>query len=366
MSKPKNTAKLVITSIITSIVVVAIIALVFVKFIVPIYNITEDRIYSVLIALFPLLIGFALIQIGVIAGKKNEDDYKDQVDKLPPNAYSDPLMQQPADDPNNPVQAEKEMSLRPEYVEKKVEVETPVVNEVVKEVVKPIPVETIREIPVEVVKLRNDVREVQVVKEVPVEKIVYRDREVPVEIPVIKEVVKEVPVEVIKEVIKEVPVEVIKEVIKEVPVEVIKEVVKEVPVEVEKEVIKEVPVEVEKEVVREVPVAQAEAEPVEETDLTAEQVLDEEFKSAENDAYDLSALYAQGDSNLSEDALTALIGEDYIFPYKLGYLVILPFNDAKESEKISARIKTAFPEAVVTVTTKANGSTPEKMLKAIA
>ena len=99
MSKPKHTAKLVVTSIITSIIVVAIIALVFVKFIVPIYGISEDNIYSVLINLFPLLIGFILIQIGVIAGKKNEDDYKDQVDKLPPNAYSDPLMKDTHDDP---------------------------------------------------------------------------------------------------------------------------------------------------------------------------------------------------------------------------------------------------------------------------
>ena len=90
----------------------------------------------------------------------------------------------------------------------------------------------------------------EVIKEVPVEVI----KEVPVEKEVIKEVIKEVPVEKEVEVVKEVPVEVVKEVIKEVPVEVIKEVpvevIKEVPVEKEviKEVIKEVPVEVIKEV----------------------------------------------------------------------------------------------------------------------
>jgi len=68
-----------------------------------------------------------------------------------------------------------------------------------------------------------------------------------------KEVIKEVPVEKIVEVIKEVPVEkvVIKEVIKEVPVEKIVEVIKEVPVQIKgdtqiitKEVIKEVKIEV--------------------------------------------------------------------------------------------------------------------------
>ena len=71
-----------------------------------------------------------------------------------------------------------------------------------------------------------EVREVEVIKEVPVEK------------EVVKEVVKEVPVEVIKEVPKEVVVtqEVVKEVEKEVVVTKEVEVVKEVPVEVVKEV----------------------------------------------------------------------------------------------------------------------------------
>jgi hypothetical protein len=74
-----------------------------------------------------------------------------------------------------------------------------------------------------------------------------------------KEVIKEIPVEKIVEVIKEVPVE--KIVIKEVPVEKIVEVIKEVPVKVKgdkqivtKEIIKEVKVEVPtiKEVIKEV------------------------------------------------------------------------------------------------------------------
>ena len=97
--------------------------------------------------------------------------------------------------------------------------------------------------------------EKEVIKEVPVEKIVEKvvevekRVEVPVEKIVEKEVVKEVPVEVEKRV--EVPVEKIVEKIVEVPVEkVVEKIVEvekrvEVPVEkiVEKEVIKEVPVE---------------------------------------------------------------------------------------------------------------------------
>ncbi len=64
--------------------------------------------------------------------------------------------------------------------------------------------------------------------------------EVEKEIEVIKEVerIVEIPVEVIKEVIKEIPVEKIVEV--QVPVEVVKEVIKEVPVEKIVEVVKEV------------------------------------------------------------------------------------------------------------------------------
>ena len=79
--------------------------------------------------------------------------------------------------------------------------------------------------------------EKEVIKEVPVERIVEVFKEVPVEKIVIKEVIKEVPIEKIVEVIKEVPVKVkgdkqivTKEIIKEVKVEVptIKEVIKEV------------------------------------------------------------------------------------------------------------------------------------------
>lgn len=130
----------------------------------------------------------------------------------------------------------------------------------------------IREVPVETIvkKIIETVVVEEVIKVVPVEIVVervvteYVDREVPIEIfiertvEIIREVIKEVPVEKIVEVevIKEVPVETVKEVevIKEVevPVEVAREV--EVPVEV----IKEVPVEVEVirevEVIKEVPV----------------------------------------------------------------------------------------------------------------
>eukprot|EP00755_Sulcionema_specki_P007169 Sspe_Gene.535::Locus_180_Transcript_1_1_Confidence_1.000_Length_1168::g.535::m.535 len=93
-------------------------------------------------------------------------------------------------------------------------------------------------------------------KEVPVEKIVYRDKviEVPVEVPVEK--VVEVPVERIVEKIVEVPVERVVEKIVEVPVEKVVEKIVELPVErvVIQERVVEVPVERMVEKIVEVPV----------------------------------------------------------------------------------------------------------------
>jgi len=73
-------------------------------------------------------------------------------------------------------------------------------NQIIEKVVeKEVPVEVIKEIPVEVEKI------IEVIKEVPIEKIV--EKQVPIEIEKIVEVVKEVPVEKIVEIVKEIPVE---------------------------------------------------------------------------------------------------------------------------------------------------------------
>ncbi len=168
---------------------------------------------------------------------------------------------------NSGVSQEKEV-VKEVIVEKRVEVPVEVVKyvevpvEIIKEVevIKEIEKEVIREVPVEIIKEKV----LNVIKEVPVEKVVIKEvvKEVPVEIVVTKteyfsdntqinelllkiQQLEDTPPKVI-EVIKEVPVDkvVIKEVVKEVPVEVIveKEVIKEVEVEVivEKEVEKTV------------------------------------------------------------------------------------------------------------------------------
>lgn len=296
MPKPKNTAKLVVTSVVISLVVIAIFALVFLNWIVPAYQVTETQIYGVLIKLFPVLIGLILIQIGCMIARKNEDDFTDQVDRLPPNAYTKPYESAAKDDPMNvSIDAAKtQETVSPAACAEvaaggepaaRVEIrEVPVEREVVREVPVEVPVEVIREVEKEVPVIREVVKEV--IREVPVtsagvpvaeaaakETAGASDatakveiREVPVEI--VREVEKEVPVEVVKEVFVEVPsapetVEIIKEVLVEAPgataaateareTQVIKEIVREVPVEVIKEIPVPVEVEVEKEVVREV------------------------------------------------------------------------------------------------------------------
>jgi|GEM_PF-1593400 len=256
MAKSQSTSKLVITSVVLSLIVIAVFALVFMNYIVPAYNITADEVYSVLLKIFPILIGLVLIQIGIIAGKRNEDDYRDQVDKLPPNSYTRPLEAGAMDDPaQNSPYAPSTMPTNG------LAASAPVQEKIVeKEVIKEVPVEVIKEVPVEKV-IEKEVP-VEVIKEVPVEKLVEIVKEVPVE--KVVEVVKEIPVEKVVQVVKEVPVEIEKivevpvekvverEVVKEIPVEKIVE--KEIPVEVIKEIIKEVPVEKEVEKIVEVPV----------------------------------------------------------------------------------------------------------------
>ncbi|CAK70715.1 unnamed protein product (macronuclear) [Paramecium tetraurelia] len=126
--------------------------------------------------------------------------------------------------------------------------------EIIKEVIKEVPSEPkIVEKIIEIPKIEYVYQQVPQYIEVPklqtIEVPVVQRIEVPYEVPYYRdvpyEVIKEVPYEVVREVIKEVPYEVIKEVIKEVPYEVIKEipVYIEVPVDriVERRV--EVPVE---------------------------------------------------------------------------------------------------------------------------
>ena len=328
MAKAKKTWKLVLISVILSVLILAAFTAVFMKLIVPAYNITQEQIYSVMTRALPILIGLVFIEIALISSRKGEEDYRENIDKLAPNAYDSPLYTAPVDDPTAPKSPTgADLNTKTETIVKEVIKEVPV--EVVREVVKEVPVEVIREVPVEVEVpkevpvevIKEVVKEVpvEVVKEVPVE--VVKEVEKPVE--VIKEVVREVPVEVVKEVEKivEKPVEVIKEV--EKPVEVIKEVVKEVPVEVIKEV--EKPVEVIKEVEKEVEVPAAE----EEVTYSFEEALKEEIAEAKKTGYPLTLVSVSGKSE--EEVEKALDAPSFAQGDAL--CVILPYTRAKDVQK---------------------------------
>ena len=351
MPKPRSTAKLVVTSVVISFVVIAIFALVFLNYIVPAYQVTEDQIYSVLIKLFPILIGLILIQIGVMIAKRHEDEFADQVDKLPPNAYTKPFESAAKDDPAN-VSIDVTKSQESVAPQASAPVAEPIIREVVKEVpvervvVKEVPVEVVKEIEKEVPVVRQVVKEV--VREVPVPTPVVSGeeavREVPVERVVLKEVpvevVKEVPVEIVKEVLKEVPVgsaqsevvkevPVVKEIVREVPIEIVKEVPIEVPVEVEK--IVEKPVEVEKIVERPVEVEKPVASPVESRMLDFSQVLAEECEGARRDGYDISlALFKKG-GELDEAKLESAFADNaFIFDHDQDWALIFSFANQEE------------------------------------
>ena len=367
MSKPKSTARLVITSVVISFVVIAVFALVFINFIVPAYQVTEDQIYSVLIKLFPILIGLILIQIGVMIAKRNEDEFADQVDRLPPNAYTKPFESSPKDDPAN-------ISIDARQTQEQVP-PRPVAEGPVREIVREVPVEkeVIREVPVEKV----------VVKEVPVEVI----REIEKEVPVIHEVIKEVPVPSSDaspvEIVKEVPVEVIKEVIREVPVEkvvekevpVIKEVIKEVPIEIVKEVPVEVPVEkivekpVEVEKIVEKPVASAVADaPVETRMLDFDEVLDQECRSARDDSYDITLALFRKNGTVDEDRLEkAFSANAFIFDRGDDYALIFSFANEDEVTSLIQNRQAELGDVSYSVATQSGDAIdPERLVKMAA
>ena len=383
MPKSRSTAKLVVTSVVISFVVIAIFALVFLNFIVPAYQITEDQIYSVLIKLFPILIGLILIQIGVMIAKRHEDEFADQVDKLPPNAYTKAFESSPKDDPLNvSIDASRTFdTVAPPQPAAQVEVrevikEVPVEKEVIKEVpvervvVKEVPVEVVREIEKEVPVIKEVVKEV--VREVPVPSADVQtvEKEVPVE------VIREVPVEVIKEIIREVPaagserevvreVPTIKEVVKEVPIEIVKEVPVEVPVEVEKvverivekpvEKIVEKPVEVEK--IVEKPAAAAQAAPAQVRMLDFDEVLEEECLGARNDGYDISLALFKKSEGLDESALSAAFGDNaFVFDRDADYALIFSFANEGEVRNLISSREAQLPGAVFSIATMEAGS----------
>ena len=400
MAKARKTWKLVLTSIILSVIILAAFTAVFITLIVPAYDITREQIYNVLTKALPILIGLVFLEIALISSRRGDDDYRDNIDKLAPNAYDSPLYSAPLDDPDSPSRVNaQEFDRRGQYTQvKEIIKEVPV--EVVKEVVKEVPREIIREVPVPVEKIVEKPVEVvkEVLKEVPVE--VVKEVQIPVikEIPVEKvvekpvEIIKEVPVEKVVEKIVEVPVESVKEVPaeadviikhdykpveikvpvdriveKEVPVDVIKETViekgtagegvevREVPVEK----IVEVPVEKIVEKTVEVPVDRVVEKTVkvvdeEEVRLSVKEAINEEIEASREDNYSLViAGFAAGNENnvVREFDVPALTYGDKV-------IAILPYTRAKDAQ---AKVK-ALGGKLVVVTARHNADSVIKEL----
>ena len=400
MAKARKTWKLVLTSIILSVIILAAFTAVFITLIVPAYDITREQIYNVLTKALPILIGLVFLEIALISSRRGDDDYRDNIDKLAPNAYDSPLYSAPLDDPDSPSRGNaQEFDRRGQYTQvKEIIKEVPV--EVVKEVVKEVPREIIREVPVPVEKIVEKPVEVvkEVLKEVPVE--VVKEVQIPVikEIPVEKvvekpvEIIKEVPVEKVVEKIVEVPVESVKEVPaeadviikhdykpveikvpvdriveKEVPVDVIKETViekgtagegvevREVPVEK----IVEVPVEKIVEKTVEVPVDRVVEKTVkvvdeEEIRLSVKEAINEEIEASREDNYSLViAGFAAGNENnvVREFDVPALTYGDKV-------IAILPYTRAKDAQ---AKVK-ALGGKLVVVTARHNADSVIKEL----
>lgn len=100
MADNRNYGKQVVLSLIITLVVLAAAVLGFAFFLLPKYQITTEQIYDIAVKLFPILIGLVMIQAGVVVAHRRDEDYADEMDKLPPNAYDKPLHVMPNDDPS--------------------------------------------------------------------------------------------------------------------------------------------------------------------------------------------------------------------------------------------------------------------------
>lgn len=166
--KKHHYGRQILVTLLVTIIILLGLSFVFARFLVPLFNVHQDQVYSVLIKLFPLLIGLVLIECGVLIAKRRDEDYADQVDLLPPNAYDKPLHRLPGDDPDHAVLAagpEIAQQASQEAVERELPVEpseaghivmapsAPVVvpvepKVIIKEVIKEVPVEV--QVPIEV------------------------------------------------------------------------------------------------------------------------------------------------------------------------------------------------------------------------
>jgi hypothetical protein len=98
MAESKHYGRQIVGSLVLTIIILGAVATLFGMYLIPKYQISREQIYNVAVKVFPLVIGLVMIQIGTMVASRRDEDYADEVDKLPPNAYDKALYREPKDD----------------------------------------------------------------------------------------------------------------------------------------------------------------------------------------------------------------------------------------------------------------------------
>ena len=99
MSEKKRYGRQIFISFIVTIVILLVGVYLATQYLLPQVEWDQAQLFSFFVKVFPLLIGLIMIEIGVVISKKRDEDFADDVDKLPPNAYDRPFYALPQDDP---------------------------------------------------------------------------------------------------------------------------------------------------------------------------------------------------------------------------------------------------------------------------
>jgi len=100
MAENKHYGRQIVVSLLLTIVILGAATYLFGIYLMPKYQISREQIYDFMVKVFPILIGLVMIEIGTMVAHRRDEDYADEVDKLPPNAYDKPLYKMPLDDQN--------------------------------------------------------------------------------------------------------------------------------------------------------------------------------------------------------------------------------------------------------------------------
>jgi hypothetical protein len=83
MAESKHYGRQIVGSLVLTIIILGAVATLFGMYLIPKYQISREQIYNVAVKVFPLVIGLVMIQIGTMVASRRDEDYADEVDKLP-------------------------------------------------------------------------------------------------------------------------------------------------------------------------------------------------------------------------------------------------------------------------------------------